>query len=159
MFIKTQGRRSRVSCKMFHSYSKKKITGNDVNIAKYQRNPNQYYNEVSPHTGQNGRCQTFYREPRMERVGRNEDPPALMLEHPLGRAIMETACVHAKSLQLCSTLFSPVGCKVPGFSVHGILQTSLLEWVAIPSSRGSSQPRDRTCISYLSYIGRWVLYY
>ena len=34
-----------------------------------------------------------------------------------------------------------------GFSVHGILQARILEWVPMPSSRGSSQPRDRTCIS------------
>ena len=35
-------------------------------------------------------------------------------------------------------------CSLPGSSVHGILQARLLEWVAMPSSRGSSQPRDRT---------------
>ena len=35
----------------------------------------------------------------------------------------------------------------PGSSVHGILQTRILEWVAMLSSRGSSWPRDRTCIS------------
>ena len=49
-------------------------------------------------------------------------------------------------------------CGPPGFSVHGILQTGKLEWVAISFSRGSSQPRDQTCISYISCIGRWVLY-
>ena len=47
----------------------------------------------------------------------------------------------------------------PGSSVHGILQARILEWVAMPSSRGSSQPRDRTSISYVSCIGRWVLYH
>ena len=35
-------------------------------------------------------------------------------------------------------------CSLPGSSVHGILQTRILKWVAMPSSRGSSQPRDRT---------------
>ena len=40
----------------------------------------------------------------------------------------------------------------------GILQASILEWVATPSSRGSSPPRDWTCISYYSCTGRWVLY-
>ena len=44
-----------------------------------------------------------------------------------------------------------------GFSTHGILQALVLEWVAISSSRRSSQPRDRTCISYISCIGRRVL--
>ena len=47
----------------------------------------------------------------------------------------------------------------PGSSVHGILQTRILEWVAMPSSRGFSKPRDRTQVSYVSCIGRWVLYY
>ena len=56
-------------------------------------------------------------------------------------------CVCAKSLQLCLTLCDPMDCSLPGSSVHGILQARLLEWVAMPASRGSSQPRDRTCIS------------
>ena len=43
-------------------------------------------------------------------------------------------------------------CSPPGSSVHGISQARILEWVAISSSRGSSQPRDQTCISYSSCI-------
>ena len=39
--------------------------------------------------------------------------------------------------------------RLPGSSVYGILQTRILEWVAMPSSRGSSQPRDRTHISHV----------
>ena len=38
----------------------------------------------------------------------------------------------------------------PGSSVHGILQAKILEWVAMPSSRGSSQPRDQTHVSVLA---------
>ena len=139
--------------------------------------------------------------------------------------------MQAKSLQSCPTLYDPMDCSPPGPSVHGILQASVLEWVAIPFSRlyplpsskaasahtnscyssihfsvpksvlislsskslqscptlctvahqaplsmgifqarildwvampssmGSSQPRDWTCISYISCIGRWVLYH
>ena len=63
----------------------------------------------------------------------------------------------AKSLQSCPTLCNPIDCSLPGSSVHGILQARILEWVAMPSSRGSSQPRDRTHISYISCIGRWLL--
>ena len=48
----------------------------------------------------------------------------------------------AKSLQSCSTLCDSMGCSPPGFSVHGILQARMLEWVPLPSSRGSSRPRD-----------------
>ena len=40
--------------------------------------------------------------------------------------------------RLCLTLCNPVGCSLPGSSVHGILQTRTLEWVAISFSRGSS---------------------
>ena len=45
---------------------------------------------------------------------------------------------------LCPALCDPMDCSPPGSFVHGILQARILEWVAMPSSRGSSQPRDRT---------------
>ena len=51
----------------------------------------------------------------------------------------ENACVHSKPLQSCPTLWEPMGSSPPGCSVHGILQARILEWVAMPSSRGSSQ--------------------
>ena len=53
------------------------------------------------------------------------------------------ACVHAQSLGCVQLFCDPVDCSLPGFSVHGILQARILEWVAIPSSKGSSQPRDQ----------------
>ena len=49
-----------------------------------------------------------------------------------------------------------VDCSLPGPSFHGILQTRILEWVAVPSSRGSSWPRDPTCVSFFTGIDRWV---
>ena len=52
------------------------------------------------------------------------------------------ACLHAKSLEVCLTRCDPMDCSPPGSSVHGILQARILEWVAVPSSRGSSQPRE-----------------
>ena len=51
--------------------------------------------------------------------------------------------------QLCLTLCNPRDCSPPGSSVHAILQARILEWVAIPFSRGSSQPRDQTLVSYI----------
>ena len=60
--------------------------------------------------------------------------------------------VCAESLQSCLTLCNPIDCSLPGSSVHGILQARTLEWVAMPSSRGSSWPRDWTCISCISCI-------
>ena len=49
--------------------------------------------------------------------------------------------------QSCPTLCNPVYCSPPGSSVRGILQVRILEWVAIPFSRESSQPRDQTRVS------------
>ena len=51
-----------------------------------------------------------------------------------------------------SPLCNPKDCRPPGCSVHGILQTRILEWTAMPSSRGSSWPRDGTRVSSVSCI-------
>ena len=61
--------------------------------------------------------------------------------------------------QSCPTLCNSMDCSPPGSSVHGILQARILKWVAIPSSRGSSKPRDRTHLSYVSCIGWWIPYH
>ena len=67
-----------------------------------------------------------------------------------GRARRPADGACERVLTLCDPhgLYSP-----PGSSAHGILQARMLEWVAMPSSRGSSQPRDRT------QIPQWVLYH
>ena len=49
--------------------------------------------------------------------------------------------------QSCPTLCDPMDCSLPGFSVHGIFQARVLEWVVISFFRGSSRPRDRTQVS------------
>ena len=51
--------------------------------------------------------------------------------------------------QSCPTLCDPMDCSLPGFSVHGILQARILEWITISFSRGSPRPRDRTQISHI----------
>ena len=66
--------------------------------------------------------------------------------------------LHAKSLQSCPTLSSPMDRSPPGSSVRGILQARVLEWVAMPSSRGASRPRDGTLSSSISCVGRRVPY-
>ena len=50
----------------------------------------------------------------------------------------------SKVAQSCPTLCNPLACSLPGSSVSGILQARTLEWVAMPSPRGSSRPRDGT---------------
>ena len=65
--------------------------------------------------------------------------------------------MHSQSLQSCPTLCDPMDCSPSGSSVHGILQARILEWVAVPSSRESSWPRDGTHVFYISCIWRWLL--
>ena len=62
-------------------------------------------------------------------------------------------CTHMQ-VQSCLTLCNPMDCSPPGSSVHGIFQASILEWVAISFSKGSSWPRDQTCISCVSCTDR-----
>ena len=65
--------------------------------------------------------------------------------------------MRAASLQSCPTLCDPMAVVHRAPLSMGILQARILEWVAMPSSRGSSQPRDRIHISYVSCIGRQLL--
>ena len=69
--------------------------------------------------------------------------------------VCECVCsVMSHSLQSHGSWRSP-----SGSSVHGILQARILDWVAMPSSRGSSQPRDQTQVSCVSCSGRRILCY
>ena len=72
---------------------------------------------------------------------------------PVGYSLC--ACVHANSLQSCPTLCNPMDGSSPGSSVHGILQARILEWTAMPSSRGSSLPRDQTHVLSPVLVGRF----
>ena len=67
------------------------------------------------------------------------------------KCVCVCVCVHSQS---CPALCDSMDCSLPGCSVYGIFQTKILKWVAISYSRGSSQPRDWTHISYVS----WMLY-
>ena len=58
--------------------------------------------------------------------------------------------VLCSAAQSCLTLCDPVDCSPPGSSVQGVLPARILEWVAMTSSRGPSQPRDWTCITCVS---------
>ena len=59
----------------------------------------------------------------------------------------------------CVWLCNPMDCSLPGSSVHGILQARILKWIAMLSFRVSSWPKEQTFISYVSRIGRQVLYH
>ena len=66
--------------------------------------------------------------------------------------------INSVCAQSCLPLCDPMDCSPPGSSVHGIFQARILEWVAISYSRGSSQPRYWTCISWVFCIGGQFLY-
>jgi len=71
-------------------------------------------------------------------------------------------CVRVRTrlvAQSCLTLCDPTDCSPPGSSVHRIFQARIVEQVAVPFSRGPSQPRDGTCISWDSWISRQILYH
>ena len=68
-------------------------------------------------------------------------------------------CVCDKSLQSCVILCDAMDCSRPGSSVWENPQARILEWVSVPSSRGSSQPGDWTQVSYIPCIDRRVLYH
>ena len=57
--------------------------------------------------------------------------------------------IHMFVTRLCPALWDLMDCYLPGSSVHGVLQARILEWVVILSSRGSSQYRDQTQVSYI----------
>ena len=61
-----------------------------------------------------------------------------------------TLCVCVLVAQSCLTLCDPMDCSPPSSSVRGILQARILEWIAIPFSRETSQPRDQTLVSCIA---------
>ena len=73
-----------------------------------------------------------------------------------GVCVCVSVCLHVLN---CVQLFcNPMDCNLLGSAVHGISQASILEWVAVSSSRGSSPPRDQTHLSCIFCIGRQILY-
>ena len=68
----------------------------------------------------------------------------------LGRKAMPD--LESEVAQSYLTLCDPMDCSLPGSTIHGIFQARILEWVAIPFSRRSSQPRDWTQVSHI--VGR-----
>ena len=77
--------------------------------------------------------------------GRGSTAASPQFQFPLDPCVR--VCLVAQS---CLTLCDSRYCSPPGSSVHGILQARLLEWVAMPSSRGSSQPRDGIQVSHIA---------
>ena len=73
-------------------------------------------------------------------------PPFLFFSFS-ARLLLQTEKIKVLVVQSCPTLCDHTNCSLPSSSVYGILQARIMKWVAIPFSRGSSQPRDRTWVS------------
>ena len=99
-------------------------------------------------------------DPRAE-VSRDMEGPEDQKHDTMNRLglCIHQGYMHAKSLELCPALCDPMDHSPPDSSVHGILQARILEWVVMHSSRESSWARDRTQISYVSCIGKHILYH
>ena len=69
------------------------------------------------------------------------------------------ACVCVSVCSVSGNSLWPPWTVAHGSSVHRISQARILEWITISSSRGSSQPRDQTCVSHVSCTGRQILYH
>ena len=145
-----------------------------LHITNYERNANQNYNKVSPHTNQNGhlkkstntKCwqgeqgtllhywwesklvqplwKTVWRLLRKLKIELSYDPAIPLLGIYLDKES------ESEVAQSRPTLCNPMDYSPPCSSIHGILQARILEWVAISFSRESSWPRDRTQVSCIA---------
>ena len=79
------------------------------------------------------------------------------LGSPAGSHHLFCTCAACSVAPSDPTLGDPTDCSPPDSSIHGVLQARILEWAAMSSSRGSSQPRDRTWASCVSWVGRCIL--
>ena len=79
-------------------------------------------------------------------------PPGSPVPGILQARTLEWVVIQSEVAQFCPTLSDPMDCSLPDSSVHGILQARILEWATMASSRGSSQPRNQTCVSCSSCI-------
>ena len=75
---------------------------------------------------------------------RRKDLPLQNKPKTIKRTVIGSCAVLCLVSQSCPTLCDPMDCSPPGSSVHGILWARILEWVAMPSSRGPSQHKDQT---------------
>ena len=77
----------------------------------------------------------------------------ILFHYRKGNLVFLATCV-CLAIQSCPTLGNPMDCNLPGSSVHGVSQARILDRLAVSSPRRSPRPRDQTCISLSSCIGR-----
>ena len=89
------------------------------------------------------RCPTLLIRKNASQI-QNETPPHAGQNDHYKKICCYCCCLVTK---LCPTLWDPMDCSPQGSSVHGISHARILQWVVISFTRGSSWPRDQTCIS------------
>ena len=83
---------------------------------------------------------------RKDRTLKDELPRSVGAQYATGEKERKR---ESEVTQSCPTLCDPMDCSLLGFSIHGIFQAKVLEWVAISFSKGSSRPRHRTQVSHI----------
>ena len=72
--------------------------------------------------------------------------------------IVSLTCLEMHACSVLSNSCDPMNCNPPGCSLYGIFQARILEWISVFPSKGSSWPKDRTCVSWVSCIaGRFFI--
>ena len=94
-----------------------------------------------------GRRKDWFVLPPKQGTGYHNSPSLPTLNPASSLGLKESKVLFAQS---CHTLWDPMDYSLPDCSVHGILQARILVWVAIPLSKGSSQPRDQTWVSHIT---------
>ena len=77
----------------------------------------------------------------------------------LAQRTQKTYYPYCKVTSVVSDFRDRMNPRLPGSFGHRISQARILEHIAVPSSKGSSQPRDRTCVSYISCVSMWIPYH
>ena len=87
---------------------------------------------------------------------RNKEHEVLQMQHFIaGKIKCVSVCVCVKVTQLCPSVCDPIDSSPPVSFVHETLQARVLDWVAVPFSRGSSQPSNQTQVSHI--VGRFLI--
>ena len=143
-----------------------------MQLQEAQKTDKQYLNKMPPRVTKPYVCGLLW----PHSWGPRHPSPPLNLHHPSAGSfslsyllphvrvyftwLSSTAIEFGCSVSLsCLTVCAPIDGNLPVSSVLGIFQARILKWVAVPSSKGSSRPRDQTRVSCGCCIGRQILYH
>ena len=123
---------------------KSKIFWSVVDIVKRRKSQSTLKANVHKSYTQQGIVSRLHKE--ISKLNSRKKKTFFYMCEPWIKMSLKRICESLSHLQLCN----PKDWSLPGYSVHGILQARILEWVAMPFSRASSQPRDRIQLSRIA---------